>query len=485
MTSNKIPDEPRAKRPTLRERLKAVKTTRWIRFSIVSAIYIFWVILMGNPWLLLGWLLLIDIYLTSYIPWGWWKNKKGPTRTVMAWVDAIVYALVLIYFIFGFVGQQYEIPSSSLEKSLLIGDRLWVDKTVYGSRVPQTPLHFPLAQHTLPILNCKSYIERPQLEYHRMPGIRSVERGDIVVFNYPQGDTVTLKIQNPDYYQISNELRRNGVTDPKQYIKMNPDKFGDLVWRPVDRRENYVKRAIGLPGERIKIANDTIYINGKAVSEPTEVQYNYLIPVRAAVAPQKWQDLGINVEDFNQAPIPDERNGIYYYDLPLTYGMKAEVEKWPEVAGSLIRESDSGLLDLGGVFPYNGNYGWERNNMGELWIPKRGTTLKLTEYNYPVYERAIRTYEGNTLEKRDGKFYINGKETEYYTFKMDYYWMMGDNRDRSADSRYWGFVPEDHIVGSPVLILISLNKDRSLTDGKIRWNRIFRNPNPDKKADKW
>lgn len=470
---------------SIKDRLKAVKPTRWLRFGIVSAIYILWVVLMGNPWLLLGWLLIIDIYITAFIPWGWWKNKKGLTRTVMAWVDAIVYALVLIYFIFGFIGQQYEIPSSSLEKSLLVGDRLWVDKTVYGSRVPQTPLHFPLAQHTLPLVNTKSYIEKPQLKYHRMPGFRSIERGDIVVFNYPQGDTVALKIQNPDYYQICNELIKNGIKDPKAYILQNPEKFGELVWRPVDRRENYVKRTIGLPGERIRIVNDTILINGKAIAEPENVQYNYLIPVNGPIAAQKWMDLGVRVEDFDQAPIQDQMTGRYYYDLPLTKAMKAEVEKWPEVAGQLISESESGLLDLGGVFPYNGTYNWQRNNMGEIWIPKRGSTLHLTPANYAIYERAIRTYEGNDLQMKDGKIYINGKPQDYYTFKMDYYWMMGDNRDRSADSRYWGFVPEDHVVGSPVLIIISMDKDRKLTDGKIRWNRMFRNPNPDKKDGKW
>ena len=231
------------------ERLRAVKPTRWIRFGIVSAIFFLWVVLMGNPWLALLWFILLDIYITAYIPWGWWKKKTGATRTVMAWVDAIVYALVLIYFIFAFVGQQYEIPSSSLEKSLLVGDRLWVDKTVYGSRVPQTPIHFPLAQHTLPVINTKSYIETPQLEYHRMPGRRSIERGDIVVFNFPQGDTVALAMQNRDYYQLKYELAQQGVADPAAYMANNPQTFGKIIWRPVDRRENYVKRTIGLPGE--------------------------------------------------------------------------------------------------------------------------------------------------------------------------------------------------------------------------------------------
>ena len=165
--------------------------------------------------------------------------------------------------------------------------------------------------------------------------------------------------------------------------------------------------------------------------------------------------------------------------------MKAEVEKWQEVIAPLQRESDSGLLDLGGVWPQKGNYGWNRPNMGEFWIPKRGVTLHLTEQNLPLYERAIRVYEGNDLQVKNGKIYINGLQTDYYTFKMDYYWMMGDNRDRSADSRYWGLVPEDHIVGSPVFIIASFDKDRGFFDGKIRWNRILGNPNPDKSAGKW
>ena len=468
------------KRYSFKERMKRVKPTRWIRFGVVSAVYIFWVILMGNPWLLLGWLLLADIYITDFADWGWWKRRKGLERTVMAWVDAIVYALVLIYFVFAFVGQQYEIPSSSLEKTLLVGDRLWVDKATFGARVPQTPLHFPLAQHTMPILNTKSYIDNPQLSYHRLPGLRSIERGDIVVFNYPQGDTVAVKIPNPDYYQISYELKKNGVDDPLAYIKSNPQMFGEVVVRPVDRRENYVKRTIGLPGECIKIVNDTIYINGRAIKEPENVQYNYIVPVSGTISEDKWKELGVRLEDVGNGAEYNEHLGFRYYNIPLTKAMKAEIEKWPEVIGPLSRESESGFYDLGNVFPLGNRYGWTRDNMGEFWIPKRGMTLHLTPGNYPIYERAIRTYEGNDLKMTaDGKIFINGEQTEYYTFKMDYYWMQGDNRDRSADSRYWGFVPEDHVVGEPVFVILSLDSDRGLFDGKIRWDRIFKKPNPD------
>lgn len=466
-------------------RLKSTKRSRWIRFGIVSAIFFFWVVLMGNPWLALIWLLLFDIYITGYIPLTWWKKKKGATRTVMSWVDAIVYTLFLIYFIFAFVGQQYEIPSSSLEKSLLVGDRLWVDKTVYGARVPQTPLHFPLAQHTMPILGTKSYIEKPQLEYHRMPGIREIERGDIVVFNYPQGDTVASKRPTDDYYMMAYRIEQEGGGDGRKFIASRPETFGELIWRPVDRRENYVKRTIGLPGERLRISYDTIYINGEAIAEPENVQYNYIIPVNGPISPAKWLELGVRGDDYQQGPIRNDYAGYWFYDVPLTRAMKEEIEKWPEVIGPLQLERESGIYDLSGVFPLGAPYGWKRTDMGEFWIPKRGVTLHLTEENLPVYERAIRIYEGNDLEVRDGKIHINGEQTDYYTFKMDYYWMMGDNRDRSADSRYWGFVPEDHIVGSPVFIIVSLDGERGWFDGKIRWNRILRNPNPDKSEGKW
>lgn len=464
----------------LRRRLRKVKTTRWIRFAIVSILFCLWVVWMGNPWLGLLWLLLIDIYLTAYIPWTWWKKKKGPVRAVMSWVDAIIYALVLVYFIFIFIGQQYNIPSSSLEKSLLVGDYLWVNKAIYGPRVPQTPLHFPLAQHTLPLGLGKSYIENPQLKYHRLPGIRSVERGDIVVFNFPQGDTVAVNIPNPDYYQICYELKQKGVADPKQYILDNPQQFGELVWRPVDRRENYVKRAIGLPGESLKIVDDVVYIDGKKVENAENVQFNYIIPVKAPIADAKWEEIGVRREDRAGGPMTSEWTSTQFYNVPLTAAMKAEVEKWPEVAGELIRESKSGMYNLGGVFPLGAPYGWTRDNMGTIWIPSRGTTLHLTLQNLPMYERAIRVYEGNDLQVRDGKIYINGQQTDYYTFKMDYYWMMGDNRDRSLDSRYWGFVPEDHLIGSPMFVAFSLDEEKGWFDGKLRFDRILSSGNPDK-----
>ena len=240
----------------LKSRLAQVKKTRWIRFGIVAALYIGWTIWLDNYYVLFGLLLLIDIYLTQYIPWGWWKKTQNKTvRRIMEWVDAIVYALVLVYFIFTFLFQNFQIPSSSLEKSLLVGDYLLVSKVSYGPRVPNTPLHFPLAQHTIPGLNVKSYIEWPQWEYHRLKGLGSVKRNDIVVFNFPAGDTVALNMQNPDYYTLVHYYGRDA-------IHRNPQRFGKVIYRPVDRRENYVKRCVGLPGDTFSIVNNDIYIDG-------------------------------------------------------------------------------------------------------------------------------------------------------------------------------------------------------------------------------
>ena len=450
---------------SLKERLGRVKTTRWLRFGAVAVIYVLWTLWMGNPLLLLGLLLLGDIYLTQFLPWGAWKGLENKTlRTIMSWIDAIIYALVLVYFLFLFIGQNYQIPSSSLEKSLLTGDFLWVNKVTYGPRVPQTPLHFPLAQNTLPILNCKSYIETPQLPYHRLKGLRNVERMDIVVFNFPAGDTVALKCPNPDYYTLCQERGRDVVWNNKEI-------FGDIIYRPVDRRDNYVKRCLGLPGETLQIRDGIVYINGKAVPQPKNVQYFYYVETDGTFIDEDlYDELGICMDD---------RHGQgNQYILPLTAAMKQTLESKPWVQTIQRIQPDAGETLI--TYPVGVDYGWTHANYGPIWIPKKGAKVDLTVQNLPLYERCIRNYEGNTLEVKGGQIYINGKVATSYTFKMDYYWMQGDNRDNSLDSRYWGFVPEDHIVGTPSIILISFDKDHTLLDGGIRWNRIFKMPNPDK-----
>jgi len=457
---------------TLRERLARVKKTRWIRFGVVSAIFFAWVAWLGNWWVALAWFLLADIYLTQFIPWNWWKfSKNKVVRTIMSWVDAIVYALILVYLLFIFVGQNYQIPSSSLEKTLLTGDFLWVNKMVYGPRVPQTPLHFPLAQNEL--LGHKSYIEHPQLAYHRLKGFRNVERGDIVVFNFPAGDTVVVdEPNNGDYYTRVFQEGRDAVWNNHE-----------VIYRPVDRRDNYVKRCLGLPGETLKIVNGIVYINNKPIPEPKNVQYNYEVKYNGTPDYDYLTgELGVTNEDINRNVTIDPMTGQQFIAnelyLPLTAAMKAELQKCSWVTS--VERAKYGPAEGPFTYPVGVDYGWTHNDYGPVWIPKKGASIELNEKNLQLYGRCIKDYEGNNLEIKGGKAYIDGKPASRYTFKMDYYWMMGDNRDNSLDSRFWGFVPEDHIVGTPMFVIISFDKDRGWTSGKIRWNRIFIDANPDK-----
>lgn len=461
-------------------RLKTVRRTRWIRFGLFSLIYILWIIWLGNYWLLLLFPLFGDIYLTQYIPWGAWKNIKNPIlRTIADWVDAIVYALVLVYFIFIFLFQNFQIPTPSLEKSMLVGDYLLVSKVHYGPRIPQTPLHFPLTQHTIPLINTKSYIESVQWPYHRLKGLRDVERNDIVVFNFPTGDTVASLMPNPDYYTLIHYYGREAVHRDKA-------RFGDIIYRPVDRREPYVKRCIGLPGETFEIKNNLVYIDGKALEEPSKLQYNYFVETDGTLITDKtFESWGVSIDDRNytnnsaQAPyiyarigISPKANGMYnpVYHMPLTQEALEKAQAAPFVKQVIKEPGEFG----GEVFPLDTAYRWTRADFGPLWIPRKGETLQLTVQNYPLYERAIRTYEGNELSLKDGIIYLNGKPATEYTFKMNYYMMLGDNRDNSADSRYWGFVPEDHIIGTPILVFMSLDKDKGWFDGKFRFNRFLR-----------
>ncbi len=467
------------------ERIRAVKPTRWVRFGLVALVFTAWVAWLGNWWVELFVLLLFDIYITGYIPFTWWKKSKNKAvRSVMSWVDAIVYALILVYFVFAFVGQNYQIPSSSLEKSLLVGDYLWVNKMAYGPRVPMTPVHFPLVQNTLPILNTKSYLDSPQLSYHRLKGLGNVETGDIVVFNFPAGDTVAMKVQNPDYYTLVRMFGRDAVNARKET-------FGDIIYRPVDRRENYVKRAVGLPGETISIVDGVIHIDGKPQTQPADAQFNYYFQAPRRLSALDWEEFGIAEDDRQEVNVsPADTAGLKVlgftinadgtvpplYLAPLTDAMRQAMEKSAKVGKIMKMPAPEGEY----LFPEGIADSWTRADYGPLWIPKKGETIKLDWHNWAIYNRAIRNYEGHhdAYIDANGTVYIDGKPAEEYTFAMDYYFMMGDNRDNSLDSRYWGFVPEDHIVGKPMRVLISFDKDKGLLNGGIRWNRIFKDANP-------
>jgi len=466
-------------------KIKRPNKRQWINFSIWAVLYILFTVWMGNWWLLLGLPVLIDIYLTKFINWGAWKKSNNPrVQSFLNAVDDIIFALVAVYLINLFLFQNYQIPSSSLEKTLLVGDYLFVSKLSFGARVPNTPISFPLVQNTLPILNCKSYIEWPNWGYKRVKGTGVVKRNDIVVFNFPAGDTVPLKVQNPDYYTLINMYGREA-------IHLNKSTFGDIVYRPVDKRENYVKRCIGLPGDTLQIIDNQIYIDGKLLENKKNVQFVYYVETDGTIIKDEiFRRLKVSRDDrmlvtsggentryFFQSLYalgftPDE-NGKYnpIYRLPLTTEAIEIAKKMPNIRKIVIEPDAMG----GDVYPVDYQTGWTRDNYGPVWIPKKGATVTLDENNLALYQRCIRNYENNTLEiTADGTIKINGNPTDTYTFKYDYYWMMGDNRHCSADSRSWGFVPEDHIVGKPILVWLSIDKDRGLFSGGIRWNRMFR-----------
>ena len=461
---------------------------RWLRFGLVSLVFFGWVAWLGNWWVAPWWLLLFDIYITGYIPFTWWKQSKSAAiRSVMSWVDAIVYAVVLVYFVFAFIGQNYKIPSSSLEKTLLTGDYLWVNKTAYGPRVPITPIHFPLVQNTLPIFNTKSYIENPQWPYHRLQGTDTMALGDIVVFNFPAGDTIALKEQNPDIYSLSrmigeqifahqapqhtwdNLIERDAAARAAgmEYIRSNPDVFGEVIWRPVDRRENYVKRAVGLPGQLFEIREGNIYNNGKMMETPEEAQFVYDVRFKNPANGDKiLEDLGVSKADRMTEP------GMRHTTPPLTAAMADKLRKNPEVIEVRRRTFSAGenlLFPLPTAFAD----GWTLDDYGPIRIPERGMTILLNDSTWAQYGHTIAHYENPTAVWRDGQAYIDGKPASDYTFRMDYYFMMGDNRHKSLDSRFWGFVPEDHIVGRPVRVLISFDQDKPFPFN-IRWNRILK-----------
>ncbi|RYG05810.1 MAG: signal peptidase I [Chitinophagaceae bacterium] len=380
------------------------------------------------------------------------KKKKSKTRE---WADAIVFAVVAATIIRVFFIEAYTIPSGSMERSLLVGDFLFVSKVNYGARVPMTPVAFPFAHHTMPFINTKAYWDGVQWKYRRLPGFQDIKRNDVVVFNFPEGDTVVLERQDDNYYQM--QLR--GET--RESIRSG----FSVTSRPVDKRENFIKRCIAIAGDTISMRNGLAVVNGKPEPLVGTGGFSYSVEFTTADVNLKlFEDMGC--KSFNPTALPT----VYTFDA--TPDVIKELKKSPYVKTikeDLSATDEQDIL----IFPHDKNRNWNLDNYGPFVVPKKGWTVALDSLTMPLYERSIRIYEGNKLEKVGNDWILNGKKATTYTFKMNYYWMMGDNRHQSADSRYWGFVPEDHIVGKALFIWLSIDGEGSFFS-KIRWNRIFK-----------
>jgi len=388
------------------------------------------------------------------------KREKIRKTALREWVDAIIFAVIAASIIRIFMVEAYTIPTSSMEKSLLVGDFLFVSKLSYGPKVPNTPLAFPFVHHTLPLTaTTKSYVEWIKLPYYRFPGLTTVKNNDVVVFNYPDGDTVALNVQNQSYYALVRDYGRYRVWNDKA-------NFGDIVYRPVDKRENYIKRCIGIPGDTLQIIDQDVYINGRKAELPEKAQFKYIVTTDGTrINPKALEKLDITEEIAIAGP-----NEMI---LTLTRESAEKIKGFVNVKDVKKIIQPKGYWQPY-IFPFDSVYPWNVDNFGPLVIPKKGATVELNSKNIVLYARIIKNYELNDLKIQGGQILINGKQATSYTFKMDYYWMMGDNRHNSADSRFWGFVPYDHIVGKAVFVWLSLDNNKSLFDGKIRLNKLFR-----------
>lgn len=450
------------------------------------------------------------------------KKKKGSKTIIKEWGDAILFALVAATGIRTYVFEPFQIPTGSMEKTLLIGDFLFVNKLAYGPKVPVTPLSFPLVHNTIPWLNIRSYSYLETANYTRLPGWANVERNDVVVFNFPSGDTAIFDPRMPDglmghdyhgllvssswdYYleeKFGNSITYENLVNNRdklsfdEYVSKLPsymdkvrkgfEKQYGLIYRPVDKRENYIKRCVGIPGDKLEIKDADLYINDKPAFVPENIVFKYRVDnfpnFSDATMLKKY---GMHM----QSPNDYERQN---YTGPITKmsltneQLKKLQKSHPEVTFTKIvypKGTFNHVIPMHqgeivgsplSAFPHDPKVDYTTTNFGPINIPKKGETIAINEQNIPIYRRIITAYEGHTLEEKSDGIYIDGVKTSSYTFNLDYYWLMGDNRDNSADSRIWGFVPEDHVVGRAALVWFSRDQHQGMFDGGIRWNRVFK-----------
>lgn len=438
---------------------------KWIRFGFWGILYLAWVIWLGNYWWLLGLGIIFDYHITRKVKWMFWKKEyaEGEKRNIwLDWLDALIFAVVVVTFVNIFFIQAYRIPTSSMEGTLLTGDHLFVGKVAYGPKIAERPLSFPFVHNTLPLTGGKSWSDLIRRDYRRLAGFGKVERDDIVVFGFPHGDTVLAQAPSDDYYT---HVRVNG----RAYTERN---FGPLIVRPRDKKDNYVKRCVALPGDLFEIRDGQVFTNGTPQPDYPGIRNGWRVTTNgSSINVRLLDELDINLEE---AYYSQELPG--YPSLSLTAAQAEAVSKIANVV-SVERNIDVYPPDFPDsylmIFPFDARYRWTRDNYGPLRIPAKGDTVRLTPESLPLYRRIIETYEDNDLQLQDGTIFINGSPAEEYVFRQDYYFMMGDNRHNSLDSRYWGFVPEDHIVGKPRLIWFSTDKNKPFPRS-IRWNRLFK-----------
>ena len=431
--------------------MKDIVRNRWTKFAFWALLYLLWVIWLGNFWWLLGLGVIFDIFITRKVHWNFWKKRYKPGEkhsTANDWLDTIIFVIIVVPLINIFLFQAFKIPSSSMESTLLTGDHLFVSKLTYGPRLPETPLTIPFTHNT--IFGKESYSTLIQNKYRRLKGFREVRRGDCVVFGFPNGDTVLRSAPAEDYYALVRILGREAV-----------EGLGETVVRPVDKKDHYVKRCVALPGDTLEVRDGLVWVNGEKQETYPGIQLSYSVVTNGAkINPKTLEEIGLNPsEQYYNQMLPG------YPMMLLTAETLEKVKALPnvvEVRDNLDRNPEACSLE---IFPFTPDSGWTRDYFGPLWIPSKGATVKLTEENLPLYERIISVYEKSDLQEALAK----GE----YTFKQDYYFMMGDNRHNSLDSRYWGFVPEDHIVGKPVVIWLSTDRNQKFPKN-IRWDRFLK-----------
>ncbi|MEM1123513.1 MAG: signal peptidase I [Bacteroidota bacterium] len=444
------------------------------------------------------------------------KNPYQKTA-LRDWTEAVVFAVFAAAFIRLFTIEAYAIPTSSMEGSLNVGDHLFVSKIHYGLRTPSTVLMIPLLHNRIPYINRESYLKNPNLPHYRLPALEKLDRNKPVVFNMPEGDSVYI---TPERSWSSYDVRRNAV--PSDVVRGIEQGRYSLVTRPIDKIDHYVKHCIGLPGETLQIKDRQVFVNDQAVTNPKNLQYRYLVKFPRLLNERKFSDWGITKEDqqYYNAAGPNHKmlvlnetqkakiqamdkdvefvlNDMYWVSFPIEFDRTQLADLGINNAHIRASSSQNRLLmtlspnqknqlqqidnqiaierynESDRLFPHDPVHfdGWNVDNYGPVWIPKSGETIDLSTANIAMYRRAIEVYENNDLRIEGDQIFINGEVTSQYTFQLDYYWMMGDNRNNSEDSRMWGFVPQTHILGKPLFIYFS-TKENDIFKG-INWNRMF------------